>query len=62
MLRLQDAGVRFVKMNGDQMLDEMKDPDGPRPISAIQRKLQGEDVSAVFARYGITLVAAKMES
>ncbi len=60
--RLQDAGVRFVKMNGDQMLDEMKDPDGPRPISAIQRKLQGEDVSAVFARYGITLVAEKMES
>ena len=60
--RLQDAGVRFVKMNGDQMLDEIKNPDGPRPISAIQRKLQGEDVSAVFSRYGITLIAEKMEA
>lgn len=60
--RLQDAGVRFVKMNGDQMLDEIKNPDGPRPISAIQRQLQGEDVSAVFSRYGITLIAEKMEA
>jgi len=60
--RLQDAGVRFVKMNGDQMLDELKNPEGPRPICAIQRKLEGEDVSAVFSRYGITLIAEKMEA
>ena len=60
--RLQDAGVRFVKMNGDQLLDELKNPAGPRPICAIQRQLAGEDVSAVFSRYGITLICEKMES
>jgi cyclic-di-GMP phosphodiesterase TipF (flagellum assembly factor) len=60
--RLQDAGVRFVKMNGDQLLDELKNPEGPRPICAIQRQLAGEDVSAVYARYGVTLIAEKMES
>ena len=60
--RLQDAGVRFVKMNGTQLLDELKNPEGPRPICAIQRQLSGEDVSAVFARYGVTLVAEKMEA
>lgn len=60
--RLQDAGVRFVKMNGDRLLDELKNPDGPRPICAIQRHLAGEDVSAVYARYGVTLIAEKMES
>ncbi|MEM9667801.1 MAG: EAL domain-containing protein [Pseudomonadota bacterium] len=59
--RLQDAGVRFVKMSGDQMLKELRDPDGPRPISSIQRRLMGDDVSAVFSRYGITLIAEKME-
>ncbi|MEO1404965.1 MAG: EAL domain-containing protein [Pseudomonadota bacterium] len=59
--RLQDAGVRFVKMSGDQMLKELRDPDGPRPISSIQRRLTGDDVSAVFSRYGITLIAEKME-
>jgi len=60
--RLQDAGVRFVKMNGDQLLEELKNPAGPRPICAIQRQLAGEDVSAVFSRYGVTLIAEKMES
>ncbi|MEO0882383.1 MAG: EAL domain-containing protein [Pseudomonadota bacterium] len=59
--RLQDAGVRFVKMSGDQMLKELRDPNGPRPISSIQRNLSGDDVSAVFSRYGITLIAEKME-
>ena len=60
--RLQDAGVRFVKMNGDQLLEEVKNPEGPRPICAIQRRLDGEDVSAVFSRYGITLIAEKIEA
>lgn len=59
--RLQDAGIRFVKMNGDTLLNELRDPEGPRPICSIQRRLEGEDVSAVFSRYGITLIAEKME-
>lgn len=59
--RLQDAGVRFVKMNGATLLDELRNPNGSRPICSIQRHLDGEDVSAVFSRYGVTLIAEKME-
>ena len=59
--RLQDAGVRFVKMSGGLLLNELRDPAGSRPISSIQRPLGAEDVSAVFSRYGVTLIAEKME-
>lgn len=59
--RLQDAGIRFVKMNGHEMLHELRSPSGSRPISSIQRRLDGDDVSAVFSRYGITLIAERME-
>ena len=59
--RLQDAGVRFVKMNGDQLISELRDPNGKRPICSINRPLDGEDVSAVFSRYGVTLIAEKLE-
>lgn len=59
--RLQNAGIRFVKMSGPDMLSELRDPDGPRPICSIQRRLEGEDVSAVYSRYGITLIAERME-
>ena len=59
--RLQNAGIRFVKMSGPDMIAELRDPDGPRPISSIQRRLEGQDVSAVCSRYGITLIADRME-
>jgi cyclic-di-GMP phosphodiesterase TipF (flagellum assembly factor) len=59
--RLQDAGVRFVKMNGNTLLNELLDPAGARPISSIQRRLEAEDVATVFSRYGVTLIAEKME-
>ncbi len=59
--RLQSAGVRFVKMNGAALIDQLRDPAGPRPVSSINRRVDGEEVSAVFSRYGITVVAEKME-
>jgi len=59
--RLQDAGIRFVKMNGQRLIDDLRDPNGARPVSSINRQLDGEDVSAVFSRYGVTLVAEKLE-
>ena len=59
--RLQAAGVRFVKMNGHNLIDQLRDPSGPRPVSSINRRVDGEEVSAVFSRYGITMVAEKME-
>lgn len=59
--RLQDAGVRFVKMNGNTLLNELLDPAGARPISSIQRRLEAEDVATIFSRYGVTLIAEKIE-
>ncbi|MGH1422924.1 MAG: EAL domain-containing protein, partial [Hyphomonas sp.] len=59
--RLQNAGVRFVKMNGGNLIEQLRDPHGPRPVSSINRRIDGEEVSAVFSRYGITMVAEKIE-
>ncbi|MEO1029514.1 MAG: EAL domain-containing protein [Pseudomonadota bacterium] len=59
--RLQDAGVRFVKIGANDLINNLRDPDGPRPISALNRRLDAAGVSAVFARYGITLIAEKLE-
>jgi len=59
--RLQDAGVRFVKIKGDDLIDQIRDPRGPRPTSSVQRDIAGEEVPAVCSRYGVTLIAEKIE-
>lgn len=41
--RLQDAGVRFVKVKGGDMIDQLRDPSGPRPISSVQRQISGKE-------------------
>ncbi|MEO0550690.1 MAG: EAL domain-containing protein [Pseudomonadota bacterium] len=58
---LQDAGIRFVKLNGGEMIDQLRDPFGPRPVSSVNRQLRGDEVSSVCSRYGITLIAEKLE-
>ncbi|MEM7328133.1 MAG: EAL domain-containing protein [Pseudomonadota bacterium] len=59
--RLQDAGIRFVKFNGGDLIDQLRDPFGPRPTSSVERKTAGEEVAAICSRYGVTLVAEKIE-
>ncbi|MEE2929761.1 MAG: EAL domain-containing protein [Pseudomonadota bacterium] len=59
--RLQDAGIRFVKIKGGTLIDQLRDPFGPRPNSAADRKLSGEEVAPVCSRYGVTLIAEKIE-
>ncbi|MEL6828143.1 MAG: EAL domain-containing protein [Pseudomonadota bacterium] len=59
--RLQDAGIRFVKFNGGDLIDQLRDPFGPRPTSSVERKIAGEEVAAICSRYGVTLVAEKIE-
>jgi cyclic-di-GMP phosphodiesterase TipF (flagellum assembly factor) len=58
---LQHAGVKFLKINGERLLEELT-PGGERPISSISRDIAPEDVPAVFVRYGIDLIAEKVES
>ncbi|HRK67235.1 MAG TPA: EAL domain-containing protein [Hyphomonas sp.] len=59
--RLQAASVRFVKMNGSQLIEQLRDPHGDRPSSNINRRIDGNEVAAVMSRYGITLIAEKIE-
>lgn len=59
--RLQAAGVRFVKIGGGDLIEQLRDPSGPRPASNIQRRLGGEEVAAVCSRFGVTLIAEKIE-
>lgn len=59
--QLQAAGVKFVKVNVERLLEELT-PGGERPISSITRDIAAEDVPAVFVRYGIDLIAEKMET
>ncbi len=58
---LQQAGVRFVKLKGGDLIDQLRDPAGPRPASAISRTISGTEVTAVCSRYGVTLIAEKLE-
>ena len=59
--QLQAAGVKFLKVNVERLLEELT-PGGERPISSITRDIAAEDVPAVFVRYGIDLIAEKMET
>jgi len=59
--RLQDAGVRFAKVEGENLADQLRNSQGPRPVSALNSHIGGEDVSAVFSRYGVTLIADRLE-
>ncbi len=59
--QLQAAGVKFVKVNVERLLEELT-PGGERPLSSITRDIAAEDVPAVFVRYGIDLIAEKMET
>jgi len=59
--RLQDAGVRFVKFRASTLIEQLRDEKGPRPTSSVLAHISGEDVSAVFSRYGITMIADHLE-
>ncbi|MEM7491758.1 MAG: EAL domain-containing protein [Pseudomonadota bacterium] len=60
--KLQEAGIRFVKIKGDDLISQLSDSDGPRPKSQINRPLNGKEISTVFSRYGVTLIAEKLEN
>jgi cyclic-di-GMP phosphodiesterase TipF (flagellum assembly factor) len=59
--QLQHAGVKFVKIQGERLLEELA-PGGERPISAISRDIAPEDVPVIFTRYGIDIIAEKVEA
>ncbi len=58
---LERSGVRYVKIAA-RVLTEQIARKGLRPKSAITREISAGDVAAVFSRYGIDLIAERIES
>jgi len=58
---MQAEHVKFLKVEGRKLLDQLVDG-GPRPISSVNRNISPEDVPAVFMRYGVDLIAEKVEA
>src|SRR5262249_6865805 len=58
---MERSGVRYFKIAG-RTLSEQLVHEGLRPKSALVREIAAPDVAAVFARYGVDLIAERIES
>jgi cyclic-di-GMP phosphodiesterase TipF (flagellum assembly factor) len=58
---LERSGVRYVKIAARVLADQIG-RQGVRPRSAITREIAAGDVAAVFSRYGVDLIAERIES
>ncbi len=58
---LERSGVRYAKIPA-RMLVEQIVRGGVRPRSAITREIAAADIAAVFQRYGVDLIAERIES
>lgn len=58
---LERSGVRYLKIAARTLTDQIVRA-GLRPRSAITREIAAADISAVFQRYGIDLIAERIES
>ena len=58
---LERSGVRYAKIPA-YLLVEQYVVSGVRPRSAITREIEATDIAAVFQRYGVDLIAERIES
>ena len=58
---LERSGVRYVKIPARTLAEQLI-RDNMRPRSAITREITAQDVAAVFQRYGIDIIAERIES
>jgi cyclic-di-GMP phosphodiesterase TipF (flagellum assembly factor) len=57
---LERSGVRYAKIPARLLVDQMV-RGGIRPRSAITREIAAADIAAVFQRYGVDLIAERIE-
>lgn len=57
---MERAGVRYVKVAGTVLHRELLER-GARPQSGVTRDIEARDVTALFTRYGIDLIADRIE-
>lgn len=58
---LERSGVRYVKVAAGVLVDQVVQR-GLRPRSAITREIAAADIAAVFQRYGVDLIAERIEA
>jgi cyclic-di-GMP phosphodiesterase, flagellum assembly factor TipF len=58
---LERSGVRYVKISATTISEQIV-MRGMRPRSAITREIAAADIAAVFQRYGIDMIAERVES
>jgi cyclic-di-GMP phosphodiesterase TipF (flagellum assembly factor) len=58
---LERSGVRYLKVPGWTLVDQLA-REGVRPRSAITRDIEAGDVAAVCCRYGVDLIAERVEN
>ncbi len=58
---LERAGVRYAKIPARVLVEQIA-RGGVRPKSAITREIAASDISAVFQRYGIDVIAERIEN
>ncbi|MBR9826033.1 MAG: EAL domain-containing protein [Alphaproteobacteria bacterium] len=57
--QMQRAGVRFIKVSGERLLDAI---DGFKPIAGVSAgDIAPQDIASIFARNGIDLIAERIE-
>jgi cyclic-di-GMP phosphodiesterase TipF (flagellum assembly factor) len=57
---LERAGVRFFKVSGELLLSDLV-KNGVRPRTTLAREISAADVTAVFRRYGVDIIAERIE-
>ncbi|MGE0740930.1 MAG: EAL domain-containing protein [Hyphomonadaceae bacterium] len=58
---LERSGVRYVKIAARTIMEQLV-RGGVRPRSAITREISSADIAAVFQRYGVDLIAERIEN
>ncbi|KAF0114966.1 MAG: cyclic-di-GMP phosphodiesterase flagellum assembly factor TipF [Hyphomonadaceae bacterium] len=59
--KLERMGVRYVKVAGDTLVRQLL-REGVRPVTGLAREFEAQDVASLFARYGVDLIADRVEN
>lgn len=59
--KLERVGVRYVKIAGDVLVRQLSQ-EGMVPITGLSREFEPGDVASLFARYGVDLIADRVEN
>lgn len=59
--KLERMGVRYVKIAGETLVRQLTQ-ENVRPITGLNREFEATDVASLFARYGVDVIADRVEN